>query len=635
MCGICGKLVYGSYNSIPHPVITQMLDTLSHRGPDDEGIYNKNFPELSIALGHKRLSIIDLSQAGHQPMKNENATIWITFNGEIYNFQELRKDLIAKRHNFSSNTDTEVILHLYEEYGTDCLNFLRGMFAFALWDENTETLFLARDRIGKKPLYYYWDEDKTFIFASEIKAIIKNSECNPEPDYESLHHYLSFQYVPSPHSGFKNIKKLSPAHYLILKNKNLKIVKYWHLDYSKKINLKEDEICQLLREELKTAVKLRLISDVPIGIFLSGGIDSSIVTAVASEHVSKPLETFTIGFKEKTYDETQYAKIISQKFNTNHHEFIVEPDIINILPKIIYYYNEPYSDSSAIPTFYLAENTKNYVKVVLNGDGGDESFGGYERYFANKIIQYFRMLPKSIKKFPLNVFSLLPESTENKNLIKRTKRFIQALNLPEGHQYFKWLLHFDENEKRKLYTEDFLKIVEGINSYDLFFKIYNSQSCNDIVDKTIATDIQTYLSDDLLVKMDRATMANSIEARSPLLDQKIVEFSATIPSTYKIRFNQLKYILKKAYWDVIPQQILRRGKMGFGVPIGKWFRSSLKDFVKSVLLDKKTLERGYFKPTEIENLIENHQNGFQDNGYKLWSLIILELWHREFIDKKE
>jgi asparagine synthase (glutamine-hydrolysing) len=631
MCGICGKLSFDAHKEIDSELIRRMNQVLYHRGPDDEGIYIKG----QIGLGHRRLSIIDLSPAGHQPMTNEDETLWIVLNGEIYNFPELRSVLEEKGHIFRSRTDTEVILHLYEDKGTDCLSDLRGMYAFALWDARNRSLFLARDRLGKKPLFYYVN-DKFFLFASEPKAMLQDSAVKAEPDPEALHHYLSYNYVPSPVSSFKGIRKLPPAHYMLLKDGDLQIKQYWKLRYGKKISetriLKDDEVCEEIIERLKEAIKLRLVSDVPLGAFLSGGIDSSAIVALMSELSSAPVKTFSIGFEEKEYDELKYARIIAEKFNTDHHEFVVKPNAVEILPKLVWHYSEPFADSSAIPTFYVSELTRKYVTVALNGDAGDENFAGYERYLANQIACRYERIPYHLRKGLESVIQKIPYSVKPKSFLYKTKRFFDAVSEEPRRRYSRWMTHFNNQRKKELYTEEFQSQLGSIDSIDLLLGAYADSDARDFIDATLDADVNMYLPGDLLVKVDIASMAYSLEARSPLLDHLFMEFVASLPSDLKLRGKVTKYIFKKSLKNVLPKEILNRKKMGFGVPIDHWFRNELKEMAYDVLLDRRSLERGYFKQKTVQQLLDEHVSGKFHWHYLLWTLLMLELWHREFID---
>ena len=637
MCGICGKINFHN-EPVEEKLLKRMASSLSHRGPDDEGIYlsqkseikNNNRP--SVGLGHRRLSIIDLSPLAHQPMSNEDGSIWIVFNGEIYNFIGLREDLIKKGHIFRSKSDTETIIHLYEEYGTECMKYLRGMFAFAIWDERNKSLFLARDRVGKKPLYY-WHTQDTFVFASEIKAILQDNNFQRKPDYLAIHHYLTYQDVPSPWTAFEGIKKLPPAHYLILKNGQIEVKRYWKLSYLPKHKLGEEDIKREIIERLKEAVKIRLISDVPLGAFLSGGVDSSATVALMAGMMNEPVKTFSIGFKEESYNELHYAKMVAERFKTNHTEFIVEPKAMEVIDKLVWHYNEPFADSSAIPTYYVSKLAREHVTVILNGDGGDENFAGYGRYVANEFARRLhKFLPTSAAKAILPLIMLLPHGKEPTSFFWRLKRFLQEyIKSPElrnGH----WLCHFTNEMKSELYTYEFQSQFSEKDSFELLFAKYQEADAESFLDETLYADVMMYLPDDLLVKVDVASMANSLEARSPLLDHEFMEFVARIPSELKLKGRTTKYILKEALRGILPDEVLFREKMGFGVPIDHWFRNELKDMAYDVLLSNGAISRGYFKRETVKRILDEHISGKWNWQYQIWNLLMLELWQREFID---
>ena len=626
MCGICGIFNFNSKKPVDRNLIQRMTSVLKHRGPDDEGFYlNKN-----IGLGIRRLAVIDL-ETGHQPIHNEDKSIWIILNGEIYNFKDLRKDLEKKGHKFYTKSDTETIAHLYEDYGIDCVKHLRGMFAFAIWDERKRELFLARDRMGQKPIIYTIFKN-TLIFASEIKSLLQVPEIKREIDFKALDYYLTYQYIPSPLTIFQDMKKLSPASILICNEREkVKIERYWDLNFHSKAKMSEEEYSQKILGLLTEATRLRLISDVPLGAFLSGGIDSSAVVGLMTQLTSQPVKTFSIGFEEEDFSELSYARIIARLFETDHHEFVVKPRIVDILPKLIWQYDEPCADSSTILVYYIAQETRKYVTVALSGDGGDESFAGYERYRAHKIASYYEKLPIFLrKKIITKVLSHFPEPAKRKSLLRRLKHFSQAISLSPGERNIYWHSYFNKEEKDKVYSQEMKERVKNINSSDYLLEVYRKSDGNDFLDQTLFVDLMTYLPENILVKVDIATMAHSLEVRSPFLDHKLMEFNATIPSNLKLKGLTSKYILKKALQDLLPKKILKRGKMGFAVPIGKWFRKELKDYLKEILLDKRSLSREYFKRKRIEELVAEHVSGRIDHGYRLWTLLNLELWHRVF-----
>jgi len=631
MCGIVGKLNFDFQESVERELIRKMAQTLKHRGPDDQGVYVRN----NIGLGTQRLSIIDLSLRGRQPMSNENKTIWITFNGEIYNFLKLKKELSKKGHQFSSNSDTETVIHLYEEYGRNCLKYLRGMFAFAIWDEAKNRLFLARDRIGKKPLYYFRN-NQSLIFASEIKAILKDSIVPREVNKEAIHYYLTYNYVPNPQTAFENIFKLPPAHFLVWENGRINMERYWQLQYEPKINLSEKEACQQILTRLEETTKIRLISDVPLGVFLSGGADSSTIVALMSKLTRKPVKTFSVGFEESSHNELPFAQIVAKTFGTEHHEFLVKPKALEVLPELVWHYGEPFADSSALPAFYVAQMAKDYVKVALNGDGGDENFGGYRRYYFDRFIRYYSGIPSAIRKRILNKIIKAFPFTDSSflNLFLQKLKVLTKTSSDLPAQRHLWLLYwFNYGLAEKIYSPDFKLHVEGKTPLDIMTKSYESFGrFSNSVDNMISVEINTYLPDDLLVKMDVACMANSLEPRSPLLDHKFMEFAATLPADFKIKNGERKYIFKKALEKILPKEIIYRRKRGFTPPVDQWFRGQMKNYAYEVLLDSKTLSRNYFKKEGITRLLDDHCRRKINYGEAIWALVFLELWHRTFID---
>ncbi len=629
MCGICGIIDYTG-KPVQKDTIQEMCSHIRHRGPDDEGIYISN-SKFSVGLGHRRLSIIDLSASGHQPMSNEDGTIWIVFNGEIYNFKDLRHELENQGHIFKSDTDTETIIHLYEEYGIDCVRELRGMFAFAIWDEKKESLFMARDRLGKKPLLYYQDENN-FCFASEFTALLASGLIKRQINPEVIDYYLTFGYIPAPLAVYKGVFKLLPGHTLILRDRNIALNPYWQLDYSKKINISEEEAGEEILRLLKEAVRIRLYSDVPLGAFLSGGIDSSTVVALMSGLSGKRVKTFSIGFEEKDYSELKYARKVAERFNSEHNEFIVKPKALEILPILVERYGEPYADSSCIPSYYVSRETRRHVTVALNGDGGDELFAGYERYQAILASEVYQKAPLFLRGIVNGTAGLLPDSVNPKNRFRRLKRFLEGAALPLNQRYVRWVGIFSENLKKNLYSEDFSKTISSVDSQRFIGQFLSDSNGLSLTDALLYTDTLTYLPNDLLVKMDIASMANSLEARSPFLDHKLIEFVAKLLPEFKLRKFVKKYILKKVAEDMIPKENIHRKKMGFGVPVGEWFRNELKDFLQQTLTSKGSLGRGYFKPEAVKEIVRRHIERQKDYSFQLWSLLMLELWHKRFMD---
>ena len=628
MCGICGVIDHNGDNKIGDALIRGMCAAMKHRGPDDEGVYIGR-GEPSVGLGHRRLSIIDLSPAGHQPMSNEDGTLWIVLNGEIYNFMELRRDLEARGHKFRSNSDTETVVHAYEEYGEGCVARLRGMFAFAVWDERKKVLFAARDRVGKKPFLYYSGGGK-FCFASEFGSLLRSGLVPKEIDRQAIHFYLSLGYVPAPLSIYKEVKKLMPGDYMVVSENGVSVKPYWRLDYSKKLKITEEDAASELVGLLKEAVKIRLHSDVPLGAFLSGGIDSSTIVALMSQVSDRKVKTFSIGFEEEGYSELKYARVIAERFATEHTELIVRPKAIDILPMLVERYGEPYADSSCIPTYYVSRQTRDYVTVALNGDGGDESFAGYERYQAMKMAESIARM--HIGPLIKGLSGMFPDSTEPRNAMRRIKRFLSAAGLPPAERYLRWVGISGDVDLKGLYSREFRNEIECEAPLNMFRERLRSEDGSEMLDHLLRTDVETYLPNDLLVKVDIASMAVALEARSPLLDHKVMEFAAALPESYKMKRLVKKYLLKKAMAGSIPAEILNRRKMGFGMPVGRWLRGELNGMLRDTVLSKKALGRGYFIPAEVMRLVDEHSEGKKDYSHQLWALLMLELWHHKFID---
>ena len=631
MCGICGIVYHDPSRPASEELVHSMNNSIHHRGPDDSGVYING----NAGLGFRRLAIIDLSPSGHQPMTNEDGSVWIVFNGEIYNYQELREELIAKGHKFHSRTDTETILHLWEEEGERCVERLRGMFAFALWDSKQKSLFLARDREGKKPLFYAQLDDR-LLFGSEIKTILQDPEIHPSPDLEAIHLYLAYQSVPAPYSAFKGIKKLPPAHTLLYKNGRISLRRYWKLSYKEKRIIKspQDEIAlqEEIIERLREAIRIRLMSDVPLGAFLSGGIDSSIIVALMAGLMDQPVKTFSIGFTYDEYNELPYARQVAERYKTEHHEFVVTPDAQAIFPELVWHYNEPFADSSAIPTYYVSKMAREYVTVILSGDGGDENFAGYARYqntgeyaLNGNHRAWFQRL------FRLN--GMAQGFANHGGGWYRSFTRLKDLD-PQKLLYYYRITHFHEQYQAKLYTQDFWKKLNGISTVDWMLDIYRQSDARNFLDATLDLDLRLYLPDTLMTKTDIASMAHSLEARAPMLDHEFLEFVASIPSELKLKDGtQSKYIFKKAVEPYLPHDIIHRKKMGFGVPIDHWFRHELRDMVRDTLLSQRAIQRGYFQREYIEQILDRHQNGGESWQYLIWNLLMLELWHLMFIDK--
>lgn len=618
MCGICGIVGESNEN-----LIRRMTETMIHRGPDDEGFYL----DENISLGVRRLAIIDL-ETGHQPIFNEDNSVCVILNGEIYNFQELRKDLEKRGHRFSTRTDTEVIVHSYEEFGEKCLDRFTGMFAFAIWDKRERKLFLARDRMGIKPLYFTQKNGK-LIFASEIKAILCFPDIQKEVNVLGLDLYASFQYVPAPLTMFKGIEKLKPGHYLIWQDGKVSIQQYWNISFQKSGHISIEEAKEELLNRLKNAVELRLISDVPLGVLLSGGIDSSTITALMSFNNKEKVNTFTVRFKDGIkYDEGYFAKIVSDKFGTNHHEFILGSTDIGLLPRLIWYLDEPVADPASVPLYYICQIASKYVKVVLTGEGGDEVFGGYPRYLLHKLSQYSNKLSYPFIKIFTGAFRNLPFlSNRYQNLLTRLNVNIEDISLKNTE----WIANFNEDEKKLLFRREFYSKRRN-NMFCFLKNLTSGKVLNEWFDELILLDMRTWLVDDILMKTDKMSMANSIEARVPFLDHHLIDFITSIPVKIKLKNFTTKYILKKTMEEILPKDIIYRKKKPFNIPISDWFRNDLKGIAIDYILDKDSAINEYFSSSYIRELLGSHFTTKNDNAQKIWNILCFELWHKIFVE---
>ena len=625
MCGICGIVNLDRENHVKYTQIKRMCDALVHRGPDDDGIFVKD----NVGIGMRRLSIIDLV-TGNQPISNEDDTIRVVFNGEIYNYLDLRQALRKKGHRFSTNSDTEVIVHAYEEYGEDCPAMFNGMFAFAIWDDRRKRLFVARDRIGIKPLYYYKD-DKRVVFGSEPKAILQTPDVPREIDPLALDNFLTFEYIPAPLSIFRDIKKLYPAHTLSLHNGAISTKRYWHLPV-KHCAVSKDEICNLIRDYLQDAVKIRLISDVPLGVFLSGGLDSSTLVAMMSRATDQPVKTFSIGFEDSTYNELNYARVVAKQFQTEHHEFVIKPDAVALTEKLIGYLDEPFGDFSIFPTFLVSQMARDYVTVVLSGDGGDELFAGYDTYIANRTATHFEKLPLFIrKKIVAPVMRSIPPTSKKKGIVNKAKRFVEGAMLPPDLEHVRWMIFLSSLEKNRLYTEEFSKRLQKEDAYAFIRHYFDKARSFDLLNRQMFVDIHSYLVDNILVKVDRMSMATSLEARVPFLDHRFVEFAANIPGKLKLKGYRTKHILKQAMSGILPPEILARGKEGFSIPIKNWLKKELNPMMMDVLSPQRIKQEGYFCSEYIERLKNEHVNGIENHSHRLWALMIFEIWQDKYL----
>jgi asparagine synthase (glutamine-hydrolysing) len=628
MCGIAGMIEPEAAMSFAErrELIGLMCYAIEHRGPDDEGFHIDG----GVALGMRRLSIIDLF-TGHQPISNEDGSIWIVFNGEIYNFRELRDELIARGHTFQTSTDTEVIVHLYEDDGEACVERLRGMFAFAIWDSREQKLFIARDRVGIKPLHY-WQEGGTLIFGSEIKSILQHPKVSREINLEAISDFLSFCYVPDPATAFRGIHKLPPGHTLSFKNSRLTTRRYWDFNYPEQTETEparsESYYIEKIQELITEAVRLRLISDVPLGAFLSGGIDSSTIVATMARLMDRPVKTFSIGFTESSFNELHYARTAARHLGTDHHEFVVTPDVCKLVEEIIWHHDEPFADVSSIPTYIVSKMAREHVTVVLSGDGGDELFAGYERYLVDQKREVFERVPGFIRRNVLMTASrLLPRAAYGKN-------FLRHIALDPDARYIDSISYFNESKKKNFLSSDFRRALGAYNSDEAFKQVYAAPLSKERIDHLLYLDSKTYLPGDILTKVDRMSMAHSIEARVPLLDHELIEFVQTIPASLKLRGDSTKHILKRAVRGLVPDEIIDRPKQGFDVPIKKWLNDELRDLLGDTLTDSRTRERGYFNRRAVEAILDEHRRGRRDNARHLWGLLTLELWHRAFIDRR-
>ncbi len=629
MCGICGKF---SVAGVKPEELKRMANAITHRGPDDEGFYLNG----QIGLGSRRLSIIDLG-GGRMPICNEDESIWIVFNGEIYNYKYLRQYLLTKGHVFKTNSDTEVIVHLYEEFGERCVDKLSGMFAFAIWDIPRQKLFLARDRIGQKPLFYA-QVGNDFLFASEVKAILAANELKPEIDYESVHHYLSLRFIPAPCTMICQIKKLPPAHYLVFQEGAVKVSRYWDLSFREKFNLSEDALLDGLKEGLKKAVESHLVSDVPVGAFLSGGMDSSMVVAMMAQGLSAPFNTFSIGVKEQDFNELPYARMVAERYGTCHIEQCVEANLITLLPKIIWHLDEP-SDPIAACMFHAAELASRHVKVVLGGDGGDELFAGFDRFLGLGQINHYTLIPSLIRQKIIGpIIGLAPDSFTYKSLTQKMRWVHQLSSLSShGERYAEatCFFRFNHQDKELLFSGALWRQVGHLNSAKIIVEQFDKANADDLIDKMLYADFMTRLPEHSLMLTDRMTMAHGLEARSPFLDHSLVEFLAAFPSDLKIRGRELKYILRKLADEYLPEKIVHRQKQGFMFPVAYWFRNELYGFVKSFLVDSYFVKQGLFKKESVLRLLEDHRNSRVDNHVRIWMLLNLEIWHQMYIEQND
>ena len=625
MCGIAG-FVESSAVSTPfrretsQALVHRMCDVIRHRGPDDEGTWVDD----GVALGMRRLSIIDLS-TGHQPIHNEDGSVWIVFNGEIYNFRELRRELETAGHRFYTSTDTEVIVHAYEQWGQHAIGRLRGMFGLAIWDARSRTLLVARDRIGIKPMHYATVNGRCY-FGSEIKSLLEAPDLPRDLDAAALDHYLSFLYTPRDGSIFKSVRKLPPGHLLTWNDGRIAIEQYWQMPAEETFTGSEEDAVRQLRAVLTDAVRSHLISDVPLGAFLSGGVDSSLVVGLMAQLTSGRVKTFSIGFDEPAFDELEHARTVADHFGTDHHEFVVKPDGVGILDQLVSHFDEPFADSSAIPTWYVSELARKHVTVVLSGDGGDELFGGYDRYLPHpRVVAFDRYSPRALRRVAAIAAARLPHGARGKNFLRHVGRDDQG-------RYLDAIRFFGADEKPALLTRDVQQAIDGPDPETRLARHFERFAKLPWPSQMMRFDAETYLPEDVLTKVDRMSMAHSIESRVPLLDNEVIAFAGTLPAALKIKNGRRKHVLKEVAATLVPRAILDRKKQGFGVPLGTWFRGNLRELFADTLLSPASLQRGYFQPSFVRQLVSEHLSGSRDHTLRLWQLVVFEKWQQQYVN---
>jgi asparagine synthase (glutamine-hydrolysing) len=631
MCGICGKLVWNDPRGVSEQLVREMSAVLAHRGPDGSGEHVWNDATVAIGLGHRRLSIIDLSDAGRQPMSNDDGTVWVIHNGEIYNFRELRAELETLGYRFHSKTDTEVIVRAYEAWGTSCVERLQGMFASAVWDQSRRRLFIARDRVGIKPLYYVARPD-SLLFASELKALMQDPTLDTQVDDSALDRYLAFGYVPAPDTIFPSVKKLPPAHTLTWEDGRMRIEPYWRYQPADGTEPRrsDGEWLEEFESVLERAVARQMVSDVPLGAFLSGGIDSSLIVWMMSRSSELPVRSFTVGFDKQNWSESRYARLVAREFGTQHREHDVSPDAMEILPKLVWHLDEPFGDSSMLPTYYVSKMTRQDVTVALSGDGGDELFAGYTRYQGERLSNIFRRFPSWVRSGVVSTLRSAPLARTESG--RRLGTVLANAELDFVSRYRNKQSLGSLTTRMELYADDFRENLSA--TVDPLDELFASVSERDFIDRLTTFDMEFYLPNDMLVKVDRMSMASSLEVRVPFLDETVIEVASRIPNHLKLRNFTTKYLLRRMAAKVLPPEIWRRGKQGFGVPIQSWFRGELVDAARDMLLDGQTLNRGYFARAGLEKLLRRHERGTGDHGHLIFALMSFEIWNRVFIDKR-
>ncbi|MFH1754498.1 MAG: asparagine synthase (glutamine-hydrolyzing) [Candidatus Latescibacterota bacterium] len=626
MCGVCGIYHYANGARIDAGVLESMCDVITHRGPDDAGYYIDD----TIGLAMRRLIIIDPT-TGHQPLFNENKSVCLVFNGEIYNFKTIRDELIARGHAFATQSDGEVIVHLYEDEGPACLDRLRGMFAIALWDSDKRSLFLARDRIGIKP-YYYADHNGTLLFASEIKSILQYPRFPRSVHPQGIHHYLSLNYVPAPYTLIEGIHQLLPGEYMLCTKEGFDKRRYWDVRFEPREDLGEEEWKVKVRDKLQECVSMHLVSDVPFGAFLSGGIDSSAVVAMMTSALGTPISTFSIDFAEESFSEIRYARVIADLFHSDHHVLSAPADVLNMLETLIWHADDPLADSSMIPVYMIAEFARKHVTMVLTGDGGDEIFAGYDTYNAYYVRRMYRLLPRWLRQQVVRrVVEALPVSLTKVSFDFKAKRFVEGAELDADEAHFWWRVILSESAKSNLYTGSFRDAVGNVATADIYRDYFRMSGSDDPLSRMLYVDTRFYLPNDMLVKVDRMTMANALEARVPFLDHELVELAATIPSSIKFKKRIKKYILKEALRDLLPGSILDRKKAGFNVPVNAWLAGKMKAMAQELLSPERIGQVGFFEPSYVSKLLAEHLARKADHSFPLWGLMCFQIWYERFI----
>jgi asparagine synthase (glutamine-hydrolysing) len=623
---VCG--VAGIYSHENRDVVHAMTEAIRKRGPDGDGYFDDGV----VSLGHRRLSIVDI-EGGKQPIANEDETLHMVCNGEIYNSPQLRDELVKRGHQFRTKTDVEVILHLYEDFGTECVKHLRGMFAFAIWDSKRKRLFLARDHMGQKPMFYFVGGGE-FLFASEVKGILASGRVKPELDLNALWHYVSLRYIPDQYSLFRNIRKLEAAHTVVWENGEVHVERYWNPEFTNKIQDSESDVIEMLDQELREAVKLHLLSDVRVGAFLSGGIDSSTVAAIMAEMTDAPVPTFSIGVKEQTLNELPYARMVSDKYSMEAHEQVVNADMINLIPSMIYHMDEP-SDPYGVGVYLVSKLAAEHVKVVLGGDGGDESFAGYDRFSGQRLANYYSVLPNWFrKKVMAAIIRRIPESFGYKSIAQKASWMNEMSFFSSGERYAQSMsfLRFTPESKEELFTSEARGKLTDADTVAKILEQFNAPNADDLVDKMLYTDLMTRMPDHLLVIGDRMSMAHSLESRPTLVDYRIVEFAASLPSNLKLKGMDLKYILKKVAARYLPEELIYRKKQGFSFPIAQWIRTELNTFVRRLFQQSRFVELNIFEQEYIDRLLDEHLSGKVDHNFRLWVLINLEIWYRIYFE---